>query len=475
LYFRRLRITTMREMEYESPNAQLEAPALTANLLPDPLTLLPFEIVEQIFKHLEIPDIIGALAVNKSWRSVAQSSLVWRHIFLNNYSAPAKKDPPYLKMGGNGVGKSDPRAQQWHKMTKARYQLEKNWKTGTPRAIYYSGHTDSVYCCQFDEDKIITGSRDRTIRVWDVNTYKCLKVIGGPNARPALPPLGQPPLAEHTSVAHSCPSVNGTSEGDSIYHVPTEWHDASILCLQYDDEIMVTGSSDATCIVWDVKTFQVIRRLRHHTGGVLDICFDKKYIISCSKDSKIAVWSRETGALLQTLSGHKGPVNAVQMRGSFLVSASGDGMSKLWDLNKMREHRSFASRDRGLAAVEFSDDGRAVLAGGNDMVIYKYDIQSGNMCMQYSGHQALVRSLFLDFDNRRVLSGSYDQGMRVFDYDSGAEVGQYNNWTTSWILSAKCDYRRIVATSQDGRVLVMDFGYGIENIDLLSGTAAKAS
>jgi F-box and WD-40 domain protein 1/11 len=71
-----------------------------------------------------------------------------------------------------------------------------------------------------------------------------------------------------------------------------------------------------------------------------------------------------------------------------------------------------------------------------------------------------------------VLSGSYDQGIRVYDFDNGDEIGVYNNWTTSWILSAKCDYRRIVATSQDGRVLMMDFGHGVENIDELSGLAA---
>ena len=59
-------------------------------------------------------------------------------------------------------------------MFKARDALEANWLKGPKaagKAIYLSGHTDSVYCVQFDEEKIITGSRDRTIRVWDINNF----------------------------------------------------------------------------------------------------------------------------------------------------------------------------------------------------------------------------------------------------------------------------------------------------------------
>lgn len=265
--------------------------------------------------------------------------------------------------------------------------------------------------------------------------------------------------------------MNGTLRGDAIYHTPSDYHTASILCLQFDKEIMVTGSSDHSCIVWDVKTFEPIRRLNHHTAGVLDVCMDDQYIISCSKDAHICVWDRATFTLIKALHGHRGPVNAVQLRtidgAKKLVSASGDGLAKIWDLEKLAVEKQFNSQDRGLAAVEFSDDGRYVLAGGNDQVIYKFDVKSTNLEFTYRGHSNLVRSLFLDSANGRVVSGSYDQGIRVYDFEGGNILGAYDNWTTSWILAAKSDYRRIVATSQDGRALLMDFGWGVTDVDLL--------
>jgi F-box and WD-40 domain protein 1/11 len=416
--------------------------------------------------------------VSKGWKEIASSNAVWRAAFLAQYSRQPGNIEPYIKMGGAGLGGPSTSQQEWQLMAKARSKLEKNWKHSRPKAVYFSGHTDSVYCCQFDEDKIITGSRDRTVRVWDLNfPYKCRKVIGGPAARPQLP-ANEASLEVHPEhTIHNAPTVNGTPEGNAIFHIPEDYHSASILCLQFDSEILVTGSSDSTCIVWDIHTFQPIHRLRHHTAGVLDVCFDETFIISCSKDNNVCVWSRKTGDLITVLTGHKGPVNAVQLREinghKLLVSASGDGFSKLWDLARFEEVRKFESQDRGLAAVEFSDDGKHVLAGGNDQVIYKYDVTSAKVVLQFKGHTNLVRSLFLDSANDRVLSGSYDQGIRVFDFNTAETIGVYDNWTTSWILAAKSDYRRIVATSQDGRALLMDFGVGIPNIDLLAGNHGK--
>lgn len=245
-------------------------------------------------------------------------------------------------------------------------------------------------------------------------------------------------------------------------------HNASILCLQYDDKIMITGSSDASCIVWDINDdYKPVRRLRGHTAGVLDVCFNDKYIITCSKDTNICVWDRQTFQLLKTLTDHHGPVNAVQLRGDLAVSASGDGAAKLWNLTSFTCIKKFSSRDRGLACIEFSEDARTILAGGNDEVIYQFDTNTGELVKEYEGHNRLVRSLHLDSTSNRVISGSYDHSVKVFNTETGELSIDLPGWTTSWMLSAKSDYRRIVATSQDCRAVIMDFGYGLDGIDLL--------
>ena len=368
-----------------------------------------------------------------------------------------------------GLGKTVSR-QEWKSMWRARKALQQRWIDGHAAAIYLEGHTDSVYCVQFDEDKILTGSRDRTVRIWDARTYECIKVLGVPSrgAGSEVPPLpvdvadrGQRPFAKLFS-SRSIVEPERTAPWLFMYH------NGSILCLQYDDKMMVTGSSDCTLIIWDVKAgYRPLRRLREHTAGVLDVCFDEKHIVSCSKDATVCLWDRNTGELLKKLNGHRGPVNAVQLRGNLVVSASGDGIAKLWNLTSGLCIKEFPSKDRGMACVEFSPDSRTILAGGNDQVIYQFDTSTGELVRELKGHEGLVRSLHLDSASGRVVSGSYDTSVKAYDMRSGETIVNFTKWTSSWILSAKADYRRIVATSQDSRAVIMDFGYQLPGIESL--------
>ena len=317
--------------------------------------------------------------------------------------------------------------------------------------------------------KILTGSRDRTVRVWDARTYECIRVLGVPSGhRPPIAPLptnvtgrGQWPFDRVSSPSRTIELGSNSS---------AEHHSGSILCLQYDNQIIITGSSDSTLIMWDIQhDYQPIRRLRHHTAGVLDVCFDEKHIVSCSKDTTLCLWDRHTGEFLRSLSGHRGPVNAVQLRTNLVVSASGDGVAKLWNLTSGLCIKEFPSKDRGMACVEFSPDSRTILAGGNDQVIYQFDTNTGELVRELKGHKNLVRSLHLDSANGRIISGSYDASVRAYDMHTGDTIIDFTSWTTSWILSAKADYRRVVATSQDSRVVIMDFGYQLPGVASLEG------
>lgn len=461
---------------------QSEMPAFDENLVRrDPAHILPTEIMEQILSYLDPVTLISAESASSAWHGLARSRHVWRHTFHQVYdkcNIVGSMYPGAVRRPAAGLGKRG-QDQDWKKMYRVRRALEQRWDDGQAAAIYLNGHKDSVYCVQFDEHKIITGSRDQTIRVWDARTYQCLKVIGEPisHSQHHVPSHWSPPRSPHGLVPMFSINTTGrdpTSRRGSVE--PADCHKASILCLQFDNDIMVTGSSDSTCIVWSItKDYTPTHRLRGHSAGVLDVCFDSRYIITCSKDTTICVWDRHTGDLIKRLSGHRGPVNAVQLKGDLVVSASGDGIAKLWNLTSGLCIKEFPSRDRGLACVEFSDDGKTILAGGNDQVIYQFDANTAELVRELKGHKGLVRSLHLDNINNRIISGSYDMSIKVWDVEKQSDVVDggvkldFQGWTTSWILAAKSDYRRVVATSQDGRAVILDFGYGLDGIELLEG------
>jgi F-box and WD-40 domain protein 1/11 len=105
-----------------------------------------------------------------------------------------------------------------------------------------------------------------------------------------------------------------------------------------------------------------------------------------------------------------GPVNAIQLRGNILASASGDATIKLWDIESGNCLKTFTGHTRGLACIQFSEDGKTIVSGGNDQSIRVWDIEAGTMKYEIKdAHKSLVRSLFLDSANGKIISGSYDQ------------------------------------------------------------------
>lgn len=299
-----------------------------------------------------------------------------------------------------------------------------------------------------------------------MKTYQCQLVIGPPDV------LANPNILVGADgrPQHHATMLYQTRTADSV---PTKrsWeihHNQSILCLQYDEKILVTGSSDGTCIVYDIQNgYKPIRQLVGHSAAVLDLAFDDRYIVTCSKDVTICVWDRETGARLGQLRGHSGPVNAVQLRGNTIVSCSGDFKVKLWNIDTGKNIREFVGHTKGLACSQFSDDSKYIASAGNDKVIRIWDANTGECLKQINAHHNLVRSLHIDSVSGRLISGSYDQDIKVFDMESGRLLIDFPKWHSSWVLGAKSDYRRIISTGQDAKILIMDFGLKIPGIERL--------
>lgn len=57
-------------------------------------------------------------------------------------------------------------------------------------------------------------------------------------------------------------------------------HTGSVLCLQYDDYIIASGSSDATVRIWDVKTGAQLNTLIHHVEAVLHLRFQNGMLVT---------------------------------------------------------------------------------------------------------------------------------------------------------------------------------------------------
>jgi F-box and WD-40 domain protein 1/11 len=300
----------------------------------------------------------------------------------------------------------------WAFLYKQRKRLEDNWNKGRftnfqlPHPAHpHEAHRECVYTIQFYGKWLVSGSRDKTLRVWDLETRR----------------LRGAPLTGHTQ---------------------------SVLCLQFDptekEDVIISGSSDSNIIVWRFSTGQKIKEIQQaHRDPVLNLRFDHRYLVTCSKDKLIKVWSRhelspldkdypkvspastakmpayiidtssmspqqlenklanrqikmvQPYTLLMALDGHNAAVNAIQIDQDQIVSASGDRLIKVWSVIDGRLISTLPGHQKGIACVQF--DSKRIVSGSSDNTVRIYDHLKKCEVAVLRGHTNLVRTVQAGF------------------------------------------------------------------------------
>jgi F-box and WD-40 domain protein MET30 len=351
----------------------------------------------------------------------------------------------------------------WKDVYCERLTIERNWRRGRCTVRTLKGHKDGIMCLQINENLshpsfpiLITGSYDRTARVWNLDTGAQIHCLEG-----------------HTSAIRS---------------------------LQFDEVKLVTGSMDRTIRIWNWRMGTCLRVLEGHTEGVVCVNFDEDVLVSGSVDTTIKVWDFRNGGRF-TLRGHTDWVNCVQLwdshsdtasssetpvraqfgaspsssiarldwapeehqstpspdidHGKMLFSASDDGTIRLWDLSLQTCVRVFtghvgqvqtlklsymerflfeckpkasASKDHHILDISStfpkpeddglpSNRGPILISGSLDNTIKTWDVSTGKAVKTLFGHIEGVWSVAAD--NMRLISGSHDRTIKASTFTLG--------------------------------------------------------
>ncbi|KAJ7776917.1 WD40 repeat-like protein [Mycena maculata] len=263
-------------------------------------------------------------------------------------------------------------------------------------------HPHPVNSVAFSPDgkKIVSGSRDKTLRIWDSAT-------GG---------LIGDPFTGHTS------SVS------SVAFLPDGIH-------------IVSGSRDHTILVWDSQTgTPILEPLRHpkHITSVA-VSPDGKQIISGSADKAIRIWDLATGDLIAgPFEGHTSAVTSVAYspQGSYIVSGSVDRTVRIWNLRTRAPTVIFEGHTGSVNSVGFSPDGKNVVSSSDDKTILVWDSETGDRVAGPFISRNLIMSVAFSPDGTRIVSGSFDKTIRVWKLNSGP-WGNHPRFKDGWIMGSE--------------------------------------
>ena len=315
-----------------------------------------------------------------------------------------------------------------------------------------TGHSDMVSSAEFSPDgnRLVSASKDHTIRIWDANSGSGLRTLRG--------------------------------------------HTGQVLSASFspDGKRIVSASDDKTVRIWDAQTGKIVQTLEGHTSYVSSVAFspDGRRVASASGDATVRIWDASTGACLQTIEGFAVPVRSVVYSpdGEILISNSSDRQTYFWstsdgklikrarestlapiafnhngkryaisddrtihvyeitdskDLDE-REVCRFRSHTRTASSVSFSPDGNYI-ASADDDTIYIWNSSTGALKRTLYGHTGPIRSVRFSPDGKRIISAADDYAIRIWDVDN--EDGQY----TALQHDRSANY---AAFSPDGKLLV---------------------
>jgi WD40 repeat protein len=245
------------------------------------------------------------------------------------------------------------------------------------------GHKDEVRALAFfpDSRTLASGSRDRTVRIWDAKVGKCLHV-----------------LAEHRG-AINC------------------------LAVSPDGKHLVSGGKDGLPLLWRLTAQPLAIALDGHDAAITKVAIspDGQWLATADSDGALQLWSALDGGSRATLTGHEGAILAMQMapHGDTLVTGSADGLVRLWDVPSGRLRSTLAAHDsEPVPALAISHQGDLLAtAAGN--TTYLYRLPGGQPLGVLCGHREGVNCLAFSPDGQVLLGGGADQEILTWRIGDG--------------------------------------------------------
>ncbi len=254
------------------------------------------------------------------------------------------------------------------------------WDVETGRCLrVFEGHTGDVWSVAWsaDERRALSGAGDKTVRLWDVETGRCLHVFEG----------------------------------------HTDW--VRRVAWSADGRLALSGANDYAVRLWDVETGRCLRVFEGHTNNVWSVTLstNQHHVLSGSLDNTVRLWDVKTGRCLRVLEGHKGLVRSVAWSTGQRLALSGadDSTVRLWDVETGRCLRVFEGHTDNVRSVAWSTDERLALSGSFDNTVRLWDVKTGRCLRVLEGHTHNIWTVVWSGDQRRAFSGDEKGGIRVWD------------------------------------------------------------
>jgi WD40 repeat protein len=287
-----------------------------------------------------------------------------------------------------------------------------------------NGHTKKVGAVAWnhDESKIVSGSYDKTIKIWNGKTGELLETL----------------------------------EGHPKGVVSVSWN--------HDSSKILSGSEDGTINIWNGMTFGWLMTLK--AGASL---YSVSWNHDCSRISsasssddihgiRLRTWNAVTGDVpFPDLLLNSKKIGCVSWNhdGSQLLSGTQENNIKIWNAFTGELWKTLKGHTDLVTSASWNHDNTRVVSGsaGRDCTIKIWDVVTGVLLHTWKGHSHQIDSVVWNRDSSKILSGSWDKTIIIWNAETEELVG-FVAETSNNSLAWSQDESRIVSGSRHGTVQV---------------------
>jgi len=332
----------------------------------------------------------------------------------------------------------------------------------------FKGHTDAITSLAFSPDRdssyVVSGSSDRTVRVWHVDQQQMIRQIEAGCSVAAVA------FVDDTTVA-SAGDDNHIRLWQALEGKPLhlfKGHGGAVIGLQAtrDGKKLISSAADATVRLWDVAGRKEIQSIPRHAedGEALAISKDGQTLAFAGGNHTVRVFDLKMGAERIAGPGLQAAVAQLALApdGKSAATAAGTGTITIWDRQTSKLVNSWQSKHQGDVLLAFTPDGMLVSGSRNDPVIF-WQPGAGKEAFQFPGKPGnVILSLAVAPRGSLIAAGYRSGDVDVWDFQQKKVVHQAK-------LAAPGGVHAL-AFSTDGVILGMG---GVGKIALWDIAAAK--
>jgi WD40 repeat protein len=321
------------------------------------------------------------------------------------------------------------------------------------------GHNDQVASVRVSSDgqRAISASIDCTLKVWDLHQGILLYDLKGHSGMVdpvAMTPDGQRGVSASGNTLKVWDLERGVELSTLIGHTSS----IQSVAITPDGRRVISGALDGIIKIWDLETAEDQSMLAqnedyssHHRGAVTSLVVtpDGELAISVSVDETITIWLLEKAIPVQT---RQLPYEGVPMM-TWRIH-------KQWKIPHFYYHDSGFIPFYGLTSVAITPDMRYIIAASADkrlkvialssrldfvdLITESIDIKGQLL----TGHRDSVWTIAVTPNSRRVISGSDDRTVKVWDLKQAKELYTLEHPDHVIAIAVTPDGRHIISATR---------------------------